>query len=109
MAKSVPNPERFRKKTEELQTRERPEIIKDLEGLPLSVAKLLVGKLKQSGRLSEAKRDPNDILSDIRETETDIDRTFDKNQHLPHVKRLDKLHAEYKKVTGERPPSQPTN
>lgn len=55
MAKSVPNPERFRKKTEELQTRERPEIIKDLEGLPLSVAKLLVGKLKRSGRLQEQK------------------------------------------------------
>lgn len=59
--------------------------------------------------LSEANRDPNDILADIRETENDIDRTFDNNQHLPHVKRLDKLHAEYKKVTGKRPPSQPTN
>lgn len=59
LATLTPNPERFRKKTEELQRGEREEIAKDLEGLPLSVAMKLVRNLKKSGRLAESNDNPN--------------------------------------------------
>lgn len=59
MAALAPNPERFKKKTEELQAAERPEIVQDLKGLPLSVASRLVRNLKKSGRLAESNDESN--------------------------------------------------
>jgi hypothetical protein len=107
LATLAPNQQRFVETTRELQKGERKEIADDLKGVPFHIAKKLVQNLRLSGRLTEAKRNPDEILADIRSTENDIDRTFDNNQHHPHVKRLDKLHAEYMKVTGQRPPSAP--
>lgn len=59
--------------------------------------------------LNEAKRNPNQILDDIRSTENAIDRTINVNRHIPHVQRLEKLHKEYQKVTGQAPPAGQTN